>query len=498
MYSQLLGYSKLNVNSKASKQFVAITAYDANAFKSYPSTLKSGTLPTNSSQIAISENLNDKTGSTYKIGDTITLDVGTKSDDESKTLSNITKKTYTITGILDPSYTEKSYSDSFTALTFLDVSKLSGSETTTVGVIFKDLSAMDSSVKEMSTSANAPKYDYNNSLLAWSGHSSYTNVNTFLYTIAAVVIFLIIVGSVAVIYNAFAISVNERKKQFGILASIGATSKQIKRMVYKESTIMGAIGIPLGLIIGYLGMFITFSFINSFYIFGMNVNMQNANFNVIISPAILALTLAILVVTIFVSALVPARKAARVTPLEAIMLTNDIKISSKKLKTSKLTQKLFGIEGVIALKNLKRNRKRYRTTIFSLFISIVLFISFSTMIYYAFDLTDQELGKVDYDFSISVSNVNDTDQFSILNKANKLGGSGDYWIYRSLYAYADSGTTSEYQSTGNTFSQSNGSGSVNLCVIEMQDDKFSEYAKEVGIDPTAFSESDVSGILINK
>lgn len=488
MYSKNLGYSKVQIDQKASKQYIELTAYDANAFKYYPHSLNQGTLPTNDSEIVISQNLIDKTGIQYKVGDTLTLNVGTKNSDG--TLSNAQLKKYTITGILNPDYTERSYSDSFTALTYLDISKLSSKDTVNVGVSFVNLNNMKTTVQEIMDNAKPAAQKYNNGLLVYKGYTSSNDINSFLYSIAAVVIALIIIGSVAVVYNAFAISVNERKKQFGILASVGATSKQLKKMVYRESTIMAAIGIPLGLLVGYLGMFITFSVINKFN-FLQSGGMADPNFYVVISPTILAITVVLLVVTIFISAYIPARKASKVTPLEAIRLTNEIKINRKKLRISKLTKKVFGVEGVIALKNLKRNRKRYRTTIFSLFISIVLFISFSTIILYAFDLSDQQYGTYKYNFVLSEGGVTADEQLTILNKAVKLEGTGDYTIYRYIDATSESNLSNDYKTLSKI-------QNATINIIEMQDEDFAKYAKSVGADVNAFSGSGVNGILVNK
>lgn len=490
MYSKTIGYSKAEIDAKASKQYIELTAYDASAFKNYPHQLNQGTLPANDSEVVISQTLIDKTGIQYKVGDTITLKVGARN--EGGTLGATQTKKYTITGILDPSYTEKSYSDSFTALTFLDKNKLDSKDTLNVGVSFENLSTMQKTVSEIMDNAKPAKQSYNNGLLVYKGFTSSNNVNTFLYSIAAVVIMLIIIGSVAVIYNAFAISVNERKKQFGILASVGATSKQLKKMVYKESTLMAAIGIPLGLLIGYLGMFITFSIINSFnFLQTGNGGMTDANFYVIVSPIILAITVVLLIITIFISAYIPARKASKVTPLEAIRLTNEIKINRKKLRVSRLTNKIFGIEGVIALKNLKRNRKRYRTTIFSLFISIVLFISFSTIILYAFDLSDQQYGTNKYDFVLSEGKATPDEQLTILNKAVKLDGTGPHLTYRYIDAFNDSNMSSDYKTLSKI-------QNVSINILEMQDEDFAQYAKSIGTDVNAFSGSSVNGILVNK
>jgi len=103
--------------------------------------------------------------------------------------------------------------------------------------------------------------------------------------------------------------------------------------------------------------------------------------------------------TVLISAYIPAKRALRISPIDAIRQTQDIKIEAKKVKTSKLVYKLFGFEGMIASKNFKRNRRKYRTTVVSLFMSVVLFISSSSFCAYITKSANSVVRRLDYDIS---------------------------------------------------------------------------------------------------
>jgi putative ABC transport system permease protein len=226
-------------------------------------------------------------------------------------------------------------------------------------------------------------FDYNKELLATEGLLAGEALNSLFYTIAGILIFIIIFGSIMVISNAFTISANERIRQFGILKSVGATQRQVSGSVVAEGMILAAIGIPLGILVGFaveLGLIaVSNAFLEDIgkYISTISDAINQGNplhFRFVLSlPAILVAAAASFL-TIMLSAWRPARRAAKISAIEAIRMSNEIKIKPKKLRTSKLTAKLFGFEGALARKYLKRNSRAYRTTVASLVVGIMLYL----------------------------------------------------------------------------------------------------------------------------
>ena len=192
------------------------------------------------------------------------------------------------------------------------------------------------------------------------------------YFMGAILVFVIMVGSVSLINNAFSISVSERSRQFGILSSVGATRKQIISSVLFEGLIVSAIGIPLGVLSGVVGIGITLRFVGGMIISRI---VPDLTLSLFVSIPAIMIAVAIALLTVLISAYIPAARAGKVSAIEAIRQVDDIKLKAKEVRGGWLLGKLFGIEGALALKNFKRNKKRYRSTIFSLFISIVIFIT---------------------------------------------------------------------------------------------------------------------------
>jgi len=214
----------------------------------------------------------------------------------------------------------------------------------------------------------------NNDLLRYSGQSDMENLNVILYSLAAILMGIIMFGSGSLIYNAFSISVSERTKQFGLLKSIGATKRQILHSVLFEALTLSLVGIPLGILLGVAGIGITLKAAQKLFLAAYESNVDVVLKLHLSWVSILIATLLGLM-TVLVSAYIPAKKAIRISAMDAIRQSQDIRISAKKVKTSHLTHRLFGFEGVLASKNFKRNRKNYRATVISLFMSVVLFIS---------------------------------------------------------------------------------------------------------------------------
>ena len=229
------------------------------------------------------------------------------------------------------------------------------------------------------------------------------NYLAMLNTMAGALIFIIVLASVTLIYNAFSISVSERTKQFGLLKSIGATKKQIRHSVCFEALCLCVIGIPIGILSGLVGIGVTLHFVGKIIGPYLN-NTKGVNLTLAISPAALLLSAVIAVITVLISASIPARKAVKLTAIDALRENHDIRIRSRKIRSTKWIYQVFGFEGMLANKNFKRNRRKYRLTVFSLAISVILFIGSASFNGYMASSIDMSLQEMTADITLSVSN----------------------------------------------------------------------------------------------
>ncbi|MEK5437867.1 MULTISPECIES: ABC transporter permease [Paenibacillus] len=388
------GYAPLEGGQNENKPYWYIKEYNLAGFKQFPIELLDGRLPKTNYEVVISEEIAKNAKVTYKIGETLTLDVGervTRDDKnsgqplsqnerlrtEEDTLNEeiIHKKpmNYTIVGVIKRPTWEPTWSPGYTALSYVDESLIGAAEKTTATVV---LNKVDSSIykhaEELAQENNIESISYNNSLLRYYGVTNNDGLRNTLLSLSVIVMTVIIIGSVSLIYNAFAISVSERARHLGMLSSVGATKRQKQNSVFFEGMIIGLISIPIGILCGITGIGITFMFINSMI---QDVLGITEKLTLVVTPLSLLTACVVSIMTIFISTYLPARKASKISAIDAIRQSTDVKLSGKAVKTSKFVRKLFGIEAEIGLKNLKRNKRRYQATVFSLVISIVLFLS---------------------------------------------------------------------------------------------------------------------------
>ena len=432
-YQKPIGFSKFD-SANEYKPYLYISSVNKEYFNELH--LISGRFAENDSELVISNHINTNGGASYKIGDIITLKYGERVVEgvntlanneyyEEETLNIVGEKTYTIVGIVERSNFEDYSASGYSTFT-LDMNDKDG--IVNVFVMFNNKKKI---IKQSEDLAKKLGYNnaisYNSTLLALYGESTYGNIMKSMITMIVIMLSLVSIGCIVVIYNSFAISVMERKKEFGLLSSIGATKKQLSYTVFFEALIEGIIGIILGICGAYIGIGTVILIINNLIgdILVLKLNLVT-NIVFIIIPVIF------MILVIFISALVPSRRAAKVSPIEAIRQNDDIKINKKKIKTGKLVNKLFGIEGEIALKNIKRNKKKYRVTIVSLFISIVLFISFSSYMNYTIDTASNVMGEVPYDYQISY--FGDDNDIDALDKISEIIKSNDVKEYVSYSA----------------------------------------------------------------
>lgn len=377
-----LGYTTLTCTDERGEhaESYVVAAGDDHFFDMIPLQLEEGRLPENGDEMVITRNSYfylQKAGKPCELGDLVTLDVfpdyipeegnidlGLPEEGEAFT------KTYRIVGIAE-------------YFTYLEDHSLNRSHLFT-----KADGAEDALWHRIFLKTNPPMaahtlqnrqlgltHSLNGELLALYGASKYINYNHFLYAICGVLIAIIMVGSVSLIYNAFSISVSERTKQFGLLSSIGATKKQLRKSVYFEAVALSVIAVPFGIVFGYTGIAVTLYLIRDLL---EGILPGTANGAVVLRavpslPAFLCAAL-VTVFTTFLSALIPARRGTRVDPISAIRQTQDYKIPKRLPKGRR---SIFGFPGVLSRKYYQVSKSKYRSTVVSLSIAMVLFLAAS-------------------------------------------------------------------------------------------------------------------------
>lgn len=395
-----LGYDRIPTDETISyfKLFSVDDAYMSHL------TLIEGRLPKNSQEVVIPKYLYEQYSETLKIGNTLNLSIGDRYYEgkqvpdnapyyEGEYINNPKEYKLTIVGVIERDYYEDSEIGCFIYTTGLTSDKMD--VFITYKKVNKTYENTESIAKSLGIFQGDEYYDrveYNTSLLALHGTSNYSNFINSMTGMLIIMLSLVSIACVIVIYNSFAISVMERKKQFGLFSSIGATKRQIKSTVLYEAMIVSLIGIPLGILSAYLGIYVVVLIMNN-----LLKGMFSVGFHLSTYPLFIIIPIIFMIITIFVSASIPAKRASKISPIEAIRLNDDIKIKSKKVKSPKIIRKLFGIEGDIAYKNMRRNKKKYRITVVSLFISIVLFISFSGYMTYFLASADSYLAIPEVD-----------------------------------------------------------------------------------------------------
>lgn len=491
-YEKPIGFSKIE-SSNEYKPYMYITSVNREYFDELK--LIEGDIPKNENEIVISNHVITNGGLDYKVGDIVTFTYGSRNIDGNITLANselvdgefLTNEgthTYKIVGIVDRSNFESYSASGYTAFT-VDVNSDNGN--VNLYVMFNKNKNIIKQSEELAKELNYNgDINYNSTLLALYGESTYGNVMSSMGGMMIIMLSLVSIGCIIVIYNSFAISVMERKKEFGLLSSIGATKKQIKKSVFYEALVVGVIGIILGILGAYIGIGCVILIINN-----LISDMLEYKLHLITNPLFIIIPVIFMIIVIGVSAFIPSRRASKVSPIEAIRQNDDIKINKKKIRTSKLVLKLFGIEGEIALKNIKRNKKKYRVTIVSLFISIVLFISFSSYMNYTLNTASSVMGEVPYDYRISY--FGDDNNKEALDKINEIVKSSDVKEYVSYsvgnlsiignYTYSD-----EYLDFYKSAYDDDGIKALNnlkyqsIYILVLDDNSYNKYKKLIGLD----------------
>lgn len=542
-----MGFAKLDGCKNEDKPYAYVMATDEAGFERGCFKLIEGRMAKNEDEIVIPRHLKTNGRIDIKVGDEITLDVGKRYDSntesvisencayehEAETLTDTVTKHYKVVGIMErpgygmedysaAGYTFVTYSDELAAIDNGTKSEASEADTTLtvysrytqkalrnkdavtadiIGVNEKLFAKANNSSVEMTAEESDrflkemenAKYDIymNGFLISYECVFPIDGSFKTLFTVAAVVALIIILTSVYCIKNSFNISITEKIRQYGMLASVGATRRQIKSSVKTEAAMLGVVGIPVGTMSGILASLILVKVVNALSAGWLNFALS---FHTSLPALILAVILSI--ATIYFSATGSARRAAKVTPLEAIRNIKKIKIKSAKLKTPAIIGRIWGIGGVISYKNIKRNNKKYRTTVTSIVICSVTFIVISYFMSMAFSVVGMSYASVDYNIGINMSYKKDIhiDIEKLSKLVSGIEGVDDYLVGAGYdFDVRKPKYTKEYGEYCRQVYDNSEDVSQMFLITVLDDKSYDKYASDAGI-----KNADTGAILVNK
>lgn len=540
-----MGFAKLDGCKNEDKPYAYVMATDEAGFEKGCFNLIEGRMAKNEDEIVIPRHLKTNGRIDIKVGDEITLDIGKRYDSntesviweniayehEAETLTDTVTKQYKVVGIMErpgygmedysaAGYTFVTYSNELAAIDNGTKSEVNEADTTLtvysrytqkalrnkdavtadiIGVDEKLFEKANNSSVEMSAEESDrflkemenAKYDIyiNRYLISYECVFPIDGTFKALFTVATVVALIIILTSVYCIKNSFNISITEKIRQYGMLASVGATRRQIKSSVKTEAAMLGVVGIPVGTMSGILASLILVKVVNALSAGWLNFALS---FHTSLPALILAVIMSI--ATIYFSATGSARRAAKVTPLEAIRNTKEIKIKSAKLKTPAIIGRIWGIGGVISYKNIKRNKKKYRTTVTSIVICSVTFIVISYFMSMAFSMVGMSYASADYNIGINMSCKKDIDIEKFSKLLSGIEGAEDYLVGAGYDFDVDKPKyTKEYGEYCRQLYDDSEDVSQMFLITVLDDKSYDKYASDAGIKNAA-----AGAILVNK
>lgn len=502
-----LGWAEV-ANENDGKPYLLVQSLGDMEHALFPINLVSGRMPEKEDEILLPENFIANAKEKYQVGDTITLETGQRFIEkeqlsentpyqEKESLKNTTKHTFTIVGIMErlPFEIEEFSCPGYTCITngfHTDSQKLF--------LTIKSPSKMQDFLMHQTISDS---YVPHSDLLRFYGAFKASGERSVLIGLTTILVLLIAYGSISLIYNSFSISISERIRQFGIMKSIGASNRQIKHMVLFEAFLLAIIGIVLGVIIGCVGIGITLAWVQNNFIVNI-ANKVGMGLRLVISPLPILIAVMICLVTTIVAAYIPAYKAIHKSAIEAIRQSDEIIIKPNEVKTSKITQKLFGFSGVMATKNFKRNKRKYRSTILSLALSVILFISAASLTQYVnkmLQIQSSNDHKMNVMYNVYTDEQEDvTERFNIIKRVSDIQNIAitqkifdEVYIQRN-YIFSEYWTAENQQN----LRRIKDAVGVNIELIFVDDDTFKNLCKQNKIDSSDyFDKNSPKGLLYN-
>lgn len=475
--------------------------------------LTEGRMPENDGEIILPTTLKTDGGYTAGIGDVITLSLGKRCSEgyelsryihyqltgtaaDLEEITDTREMTFTVVGKYEKfDYNITDYnSAAYIALTY-DSGKIEPLDRTTE--LFFTVEH-PSNYYDFVDATGAEHRDHSD-LIRMYGLFRSGNIMRMVYSFAFILVAMIAFGSVSLIYNSFSISIGERVRQFGILKSIGATRPQIRRTVILEACMLSLIAIPIGALCGCLGIGVTFYFLRDSFVY-LAGGSTSEQMRLVITPTGLACAALLCFVIVLISAYIPARRAIKISPISAVRQSGDIVIKNRAPRTSKLTEKLFGFEGMMASKNFGRNKRRYRSTVVSLFLSVTLFISASSFCaYLTRSVTDSLDQDAHYDISYYIYGDDSTDKNRkfLFEELSALEGVKNSAYVSDAFTRISFDEGLVHKSTSGVYTSiSDGKINVPVTIKFVDDSNFRELCIENGLDPENFFDKSAPKALL--
>ena len=516
-----IGYAEIKESKNQSKPYVHIMSFSKEALDNLAIKMVDGRLPYNENEIVIPTHLKTNGRVAFNVGDTIKLNVGKRVNEDGELTQNdsysyenqekiidANTKEYKIVGIMErPSYFIEDYSaPGYTFITLLNEKNITGNvdvytRYTKEGLknsykITANIMGIDENLyervclNEFLTEKELEKYqeeiskakyglDVNSNLIIIETNPTELAGEKITVVVPIIVCLIIVFTSVFCIKNSFDISITEKKRQYGMLRSIGATKKQIKKNVLYEAFILGLIGIPLGIFLGFLATYILI-IVSNFLLKGMLLETYNLELKFVFSWLTVLCAILLGIITIYLSARKSAKKAGKVSPIDSIRNNEEIKITARELKTPKIITKLFGIGGEISFKNIKRNKSKYRTTVISILVSIASFVALTSFVSFAFEFVKQDIKAYDYDVGVFLSRNTKIANKKLL-ETTKLEDAERYSIVREKNIEIDNTRYSDQYKNLTEKSHIALSAKTIIDIYSVGDAEFRDYVKKLGL-----------------
>lgn len=502
-----IGQMDCNTKEDSGRNETSIIAGNQNLFAINKMKPAAGRLPNNTRELMVTKSYLQRNKLNWKVGDTVTVQTasyptGAQEAEATGGEPIVENRTFTVCGILEVQNQLTGMNSAFCGMD----DTVAGGYTAQVQFSHlgsntpKDIKAAAKAVYGKAVNNDwSDLYTIHADYLMYNGVQMSDEVTQALYGFVAIILLIIILASVFMIYDSFAVSYQQRARYLGMLASVGATRTQKRGSVYFEGFILGCIGIPIGILCGIGGIAVTLRALSdSFMKTVMVATGDSIRLRAVVDWKIIVFSVLISALTIFISAWIPAHRASKITPIEALRQTNTVKVKkAKKLKTSRLRQKLFGFEDVLAVKNYKRNAKRSRTVVLALAVSVILFLTTTNFTSMLTTMVDSEYDGMQFDVYESVYSSDGPLSVDLVEKLNKevsrMPG------IESIRICADNQMLVDGLDKQLTAEAKKANMARYMNVLGVDNDTFAALAKEAGIDPSVCQDDKIpTGILINR